>query len=144
VRGLACSSEATFATLRVRVKIMGPGKYENVGKSQSVFIMIDPIISPRTRASGLRPLPNVRPLHMRVLRSTSGAIELTVPNKFAGSYRLVCGDCALSISGSVRLSYLSFFRSSVHAHAREVAHGLMGDDGIDIIAGGNGDLRGVS
>jgi hypothetical protein len=29
---------------------MGPGKYENVDKSQSVLIMIDPIISPRTRS----------------------------------------------------------------------------------------------
>jgi hypothetical protein len=28
---------------------MGPGKYVNVGKSQSVLIMINPIISPRTR-----------------------------------------------------------------------------------------------
>eukprot|EP01047_Picozoa_sp_COSAG01_P097828 COSAG01_NODE_28099_length_669_cov_1.045614_1_plen_101_part_10 len=30
---------------------MGPGKYERVGKSQSVLIMIDPMISPRTRES---------------------------------------------------------------------------------------------
>jgi hypothetical protein len=34
----------------VRVEIMGLGKYENVGKSQSVLIMIDPIISTRTRS----------------------------------------------------------------------------------------------
>jgi hypothetical protein len=39
----------TGYTVRVRVKIMGPGKYENVGKSQSVLMMIDPIISTRTR-----------------------------------------------------------------------------------------------
>jgi hypothetical protein len=30
---------------------MGPVKYENVGKSQSVLIMIDPSIFTRTRAS---------------------------------------------------------------------------------------------
>jgi hypothetical protein len=29
---------------------MGPGKYESVEKSQSVLIMIDPIISTRTRS----------------------------------------------------------------------------------------------
>jgi hypothetical protein len=28
---------------------MGPGKHENVGKSQPVLIMIDPILSPGTR-----------------------------------------------------------------------------------------------
>jgi hypothetical protein len=33
-----CSSHAR--KVRVRVEIMGPGKYENVGKSQSVLIMI--------------------------------------------------------------------------------------------------------
>jgi hypothetical protein len=33
----------------VRVGIMGPGKDENVGKSQSVLIMIDPIIFTRSR-----------------------------------------------------------------------------------------------
>jgi hypothetical protein len=36
--------------LRVRVEIMGPGKCESVGKSQSVLIMIDPTISTRTRS----------------------------------------------------------------------------------------------
>eukprot|EP01047_Picozoa_sp_COSAG01_P027360 COSAG01_NODE_1803_length_9197_cov_11.062321_5_plen_161_part_00 len=35
--------------LRVWVKIMGSQKYENVGESQSLLIMNDPIISPRTR-----------------------------------------------------------------------------------------------
>jgi|EP01047_Picozoa_sp_COSAG01_P044760 hypothetical protein len=35
--------------MRVRVKIMGSPKYENAEKSQSVLIMNDPIISPRTR-----------------------------------------------------------------------------------------------
>jgi hypothetical protein len=34
--------------LRVRVEIMVPGKYEIVGKSQSVLMMINPIISTRT------------------------------------------------------------------------------------------------
>jgi hypothetical protein len=28
---------------------MGPGKYESVVKSQSVLIMLDPMITPRTR-----------------------------------------------------------------------------------------------
>jgi hypothetical protein len=37
------------ARVRVRVEIMGSQKYESVGKSQSALIMIDPIISPRTR-----------------------------------------------------------------------------------------------
>jgi hypothetical protein len=35
--------------VRVRVEIMGLGKYENVGKSQPVLIMINPIIITRTR-----------------------------------------------------------------------------------------------
>jgi hypothetical protein len=30
---------------------MGPGKYEIVGKYQSVLIMANPMISPRTRTS---------------------------------------------------------------------------------------------
>jgi hypothetical protein len=34
------------------VEIMGPGKYENVGKSQSVLFMINLIIFPRTRRRG--------------------------------------------------------------------------------------------
>jgi hypothetical protein len=38
-------------SLRVRVEIMGPGKYEHVGKSQSDVMMIDPMISARTRIS---------------------------------------------------------------------------------------------
>jgi hypothetical protein len=35
--------------VRVRVKAMGSQKYENVGESQSLLIMNDPIISTRTR-----------------------------------------------------------------------------------------------
>ena len=35
--------------IRVRVDIMGAGKYENVRKSQSVLGMIDPMIFTRTR-----------------------------------------------------------------------------------------------
>jgi hypothetical protein len=35
--------------IRVRVEIMGPGKYESVGESQSFLIMINPIICTRTR-----------------------------------------------------------------------------------------------
>jgi hypothetical protein len=38
-----------YRRIRVRVEIMGPGKYENVGKSQSVLIMINYIIFTRTR-----------------------------------------------------------------------------------------------
>jgi hypothetical protein len=41
--------------LRVRGEIMGPGKCESVGESQSVLVMIKPIISPRTR--NLAPTP---------------------------------------------------------------------------------------
>jgi hypothetical protein len=36
---------------RVRVEIMGPVTYENAGKSQSVLLMISPIIFTRTRSS---------------------------------------------------------------------------------------------
>eukprot|EP01047_Picozoa_sp_COSAG01_P106443 COSAG01_NODE_35553_length_530_cov_1.011601_1_plen_65_part_01 len=39
---LRVQSTAQHAVLRVRVEIMGPGKHETVGKSQSVPIMIDP------------------------------------------------------------------------------------------------------
>jgi hypothetical protein len=35
------------AGARVRVEIRGPGKYENVGKSQPVLMMVDPMISTR-------------------------------------------------------------------------------------------------
>jgi hypothetical protein len=35
--------------LRVRMEIMGPGKCRIVGKSQSVLMMIDPIIFTHTR-----------------------------------------------------------------------------------------------
>jgi hypothetical protein len=37
--------------LRVRVEIVGPGKNEDVGKSQSVLVMIHPMISTRTRTT---------------------------------------------------------------------------------------------
>jgi hypothetical protein len=40
------------AVVRVRVEIMGPAKYENVGNSQSVLIMIDPIIFTRRPPRG--------------------------------------------------------------------------------------------
>jgi hypothetical protein len=39
--------------VRVRVGIMGPGKYANVGKCQSVLIMTNPIIFTRTRRATL-------------------------------------------------------------------------------------------
>jgi hypothetical protein len=42
-------SQNNTAEIRVRVEIMGLGKYENVGKSQPVLMMINPIISTRTR-----------------------------------------------------------------------------------------------
>jgi hypothetical protein len=38
--------------LRVRVEIMGPQKCRIVGKSQSLHMMIDPMISTRTRRGG--------------------------------------------------------------------------------------------
>jgi hypothetical protein len=40
----------TVIAVRVQVEIMGPGKYENVGNSQSVLIMTNPIIFTRTRS----------------------------------------------------------------------------------------------
>jgi hypothetical protein len=59
----------------VRVEIMGPGKYENVGKSQSVLIMINPIIFTRTRTRTRKPQsererrwqPGVPGRHLRCL-----------------------------------------------------------------------------
>jgi hypothetical protein len=51
-RGLeSISSAATSAPceIRVRVEIMGSNTYRNVGESQSVSIVNDPIISTRTR-----------------------------------------------------------------------------------------------
>eukprot|EP01047_Picozoa_sp_COSAG01_P077095 COSAG01_NODE_13763_length_1538_cov_2.806810_1_plen_51_part_10 len=33
----------------MQVEILGPGNYENVGESQSVLMMIDPMIFTRTR-----------------------------------------------------------------------------------------------
>jgi hypothetical protein len=56
---------AAAAAVRVRVEIMGPGKYENVGKSQSVLVMIDPIISTRTRH--VRTLEERLPRRRRIL-----------------------------------------------------------------------------
>ena len=41
--------ESEAPEVRVRVKIMGSPKCGNVGESQPVLIMIDPIICPRTR-----------------------------------------------------------------------------------------------
>jgi hypothetical protein len=40
---------------------MGSGKYEIVGKSQPVLIMINPMISPRTRSHLSAPQPALRP-----------------------------------------------------------------------------------
>jgi hypothetical protein len=45
--------------LRVRVEIMGPGKHGNVGKSQPVLIMINPMIFTRTRTIPRRPAPEL-------------------------------------------------------------------------------------
>jgi hypothetical protein len=46
---LRATAARRHVSIRVRGEIMGPGKYESVGKSQSVLIMISPIVSPRTR-----------------------------------------------------------------------------------------------
>jgi hypothetical protein len=51
--GPACHTAAAAAaahTVRVRVEIMGAPKCRNAGESQSVLIVIDPIISTRTRS----------------------------------------------------------------------------------------------
>jgi hypothetical protein len=40
---------ARLSVLRVRGEIMGPGKYDHIGTSQSVLIMINPSIFTRTR-----------------------------------------------------------------------------------------------
>jgi hypothetical protein len=49
---------AVRAQTRVRVEITGSQKYENVGGSQPVLIMNDPMISTRTRTSARRPSPS--------------------------------------------------------------------------------------
>jgi hypothetical protein len=46
---LAIDQARRLNKIRVRVEIMGPGKYESVRKSQSVLIMVDPMIFTRTR-----------------------------------------------------------------------------------------------
>jgi hypothetical protein len=57
--------------LRVRVEIMGPGKYENIGKSQPVLGMIDPIIFTRARNIA-RPLARSLFVHSPVCLSGRG------------------------------------------------------------------------
>jgi hypothetical protein len=47
--------------LRVRGEIMGSPKYRNIGDSQSVLAMINPIISPHTRRYSI---PSVPPASM--------------------------------------------------------------------------------
>jgi hypothetical protein len=49
--GVAARHGVMVHNIRVRVEIMAPGKYNNVGESQSVLLMDDPIISTRTRTS---------------------------------------------------------------------------------------------
>jgi hypothetical protein len=56
--GPACPS-----LLRLRVEIMGPRKYEDVGKSQSVLIMINPIIFTRTRSTAVPMLTEISLCH---------------------------------------------------------------------------------
>jgi hypothetical protein len=52
------ASTALSFTQRVRGEIMGPGKYENVEKSQSVLNTINPLISPHTRTRSSRTCRN--------------------------------------------------------------------------------------
>jgi hypothetical protein len=47
--GCVYSCPLLIDRIRVRVEIMGPVKYENVGKSQPVLMMINPMIFTRTR-----------------------------------------------------------------------------------------------
>jgi hypothetical protein len=58
--------------IRVWVKIMGPGKYENVGKSQSVVIMINPIIFTRTPPHHTRSLAASLTAHVARIAQPSG------------------------------------------------------------------------
>jgi hypothetical protein len=46
---LSPRGDVVLCVVRVRVEIMGPGKHENVGKSQSVLVTTNPIIFTRTR-----------------------------------------------------------------------------------------------
>jgi hypothetical protein len=48
------AEERTVLQVRVRVKILGSQKCRIVGESQAVLIMIDPIISTRTRTTCVR------------------------------------------------------------------------------------------
>jgi hypothetical protein len=55
--GAACpASHHCGATLRVRVEIIGSQKHGIVGKSQSVLIMINPMIFTRTRTKARSPV----------------------------------------------------------------------------------------
>jgi hypothetical protein len=55
--------------VRVRVEIMGPRKYEHVGKSQSVLMMINPIISTRTRSAAAQHGNAGRPQSVHILHT---------------------------------------------------------------------------
>jgi hypothetical protein len=78
-------SVARASQLRVRVELMGPGKYEHVGESQSVLMMINPMISPtpvQTRSLNVATRPGrcVRGPRARPERCplpSPGAAELT-------------------------------------------------------------------
>jgi hypothetical protein len=56
--------------VRVRVEITGSQKSRNVGESQTVLVMIDPIISPRTRISGCQRFGHPRRLNGTGLNAT--------------------------------------------------------------------------
>jgi hypothetical protein len=49
-----CAAIRAPQMTRVRGEIVGPARHENVGKSQTVLIVINPKISPRTRIDLLR------------------------------------------------------------------------------------------
>jgi hypothetical protein len=50
--------------------VMGPGRYETAGKSQSVLIIINPSISPRTRMATANDHPSARTLSASDLSTT--------------------------------------------------------------------------
>jgi hypothetical protein len=80
--------------LRVRVEIMGLGKYEHVGESQPVLMMINPIISTRTRSNrGVLTLTVV----LRRRPAAAACSRRTVRVQAAGR---VCADVGAAAAGA--------------------------------------------
>jgi hypothetical protein len=78
------SAEARRAVSGAAGEIMGSQKYRNVGESQPVLIMIDPMISPRTRTRTHEPTIRVSRCLGLGMKSTSGAAVILPPTRPRG------------------------------------------------------------